>query len=345
MKSVLLCLPVLFIYSHVSAQATNVIEDTGPVGIGTLLPSEKLEISNNVPSYIQMSHTSDVLANIGGMKFRMAGTPVGLIEVERTVASNRLSAMKFSVKSGSDLTEVMRLHNNGFVGIGSTAPLAKLHVNAAPNTNIARFTFNDIPATDAYLTVSNATGVSGQYIPSVTGRSQTPGRVFGLYFTAEAEDVVPPPTETYAAAMILDSRTKSGTRLLTNNILAVNSAGQNLVMVKGDGSVGIGTIDTKGYKLAVNGSGIFTKVKVKSYSAWPDFVFDDDYTLPSLYEVESYVRTHKHLPEIPSALEIEEEGQDLGEMNRKLLQKVEELTLYMIDLKKEVDALKAAQRK
>lgn len=342
MKKILFCLPIIAICFHASAQ-TNVVKDTGSVGIGTLAPVDKLEISSGGQSYIQLSHTSDVLGNVGGIKYRMAGTPVGLIEVERTVASNRLSAMKFFVKAGN-LVEVMRLHNNGFVGIGSTAPMAKLHVNASQNTQIARFSYDNLPATDAYLTFSNATSSTDQFIPAITGRSYAPGRVFGLYFTAETEDIVPPAAETFGAAVILDGRTKTGARLQNNNILAVNSAGQNLMIVKGDGSVGIGTVDTKGYKFAVNGAGIFTKVKVKPYSAWPDFVFEHDYNLPSLYEVESYIKTHKHLPDIPSASEVEEEGHDLGEMNRKLLQKVEELTLHLIALKKEVDALKASQK-
>lgn len=342
MKKMLFCLPIIFICFHASGQ-TNVVKDTGSIGIGTLVPVDKLEIYSGGQSYIQLSHTSDVLGNVGGIKYRMAGTPVGLIEVERTVASNRLSAMKFFVKTGN-LTEVMRLHNNGFVGIGSTAPMAKLHVSASPNTQIARFGYDNLPVTDAYLTFSNATGLTDQFIPAITGRSLAPGRVFGLYFTAEAEDVVPPTGEAFGAAVILDGRTKAGARLQNNNILAVNSAGQNLMIVKGDGSVGIGTVDTKGYKFAVNGTGIFTRVKVKSYSAWPDFVFDHDYELPSLYEVESYIKAHKHLPDIPSASEVEEEGQDLGEMNKKLLQKVEELTLHLIALKKEVDALKASQK-
>lgn len=104
-------------------------------------------------------------------------------------------------------------------------------------------------------------------------------------------------------------------------------------------NVGIGTTDTKGYKLAVNGAGIFTKVKVKEFGTWPDFVFEPAYQLPTLQEVEQYVNTNKHLPDMPSAATIAQEGLDLGEMNRKLLQKVEELTLYLIEGNKKNEAL------
>ena len=74
---------------------------------------------------------------------------------------------------------------------------------------------------------------------------------------------------------------------------------------------------------------------------WSDFVFDDGYNLRPLGEVERYIEANRHLPDIPSAQEVEEEGVDVGEMNKLLLQKVEELTLYIIDLQKQIDELKS----
>ena len=64
-------------------------------------------------------------------------------------------------------------------------------------------------------------------------------------------------------------------------------------------------------------------------------MFEEDYNLPKLTEVEEFIRANRHLPEIPSARQMQEEGLDIGEMQIKLLQKIEELTLYVIDLKKE----------
>lgn len=67
---------------------------------------------------------------------------------------------------------------------------------------------------------------------------------------------------------------------------------------------------------------------------WSDFVFNDDYDLPTLQEVEKHIREKGHLKNIPSAKEVEENGIQLGEMNAKLLPKIEELTLYILDIKK-----------
>jgi len=102
-----------------------------------------------------------------------------------------------------------------------------------------------------------------------------------------------------------------------------------------NGSVAIGTTDPKGYKLAVAGSMIAESVKVKLQGAWPDFVFGKKYQLPSLQQTEQHILANGHLPGIPSAAEVAKDGIDVGEMNKKLLQKIEELTLYLIEIKKE----------
>jgi hypothetical protein len=73
---------------------------------------------------------------------------------------------------------------------------------------------------------------------------------------------------------------------------------------------------------------------------WADYVFADNYKLPNLYDIESYYKTNKHLPEMPSAKEVEEKGINVGEMNTLLLKKVEELTMLMVKQQKEIDELK-----
>lgn len=104
------------------------------------------------------------------------------------------------------------------------------------------------------------------------------------------------------------------------------------------GSMGIGTEETFGYKLAVAGKMITEEVVVK-LQPWPDYVFESDYPLMPLPELEVYLTENKHLPGIPTAAEVVEEGVKLGEMNAKLLEKVEELTLYMIELNKQMEKL------
>lgn len=107
-----------------------------------------------------------------------------------------------------------------------------------------------------------------------------------------------------------------------------------------NGNVSIGTLlssNPNGYKLAVNGKIGAKEVQVENTSAtWPDYVFNQDYKLPSLTEVALYIKQNNHLPEIPSATDIERDGHKLGEMNMLLLKKIEELTLYVIELKNQL---------
>ncbi|WP_214228803.1 tail fiber protein [Pedobacter sp. B4-66] len=104
------------------------------------------------------------------------------------------------------------------------------------------------------------------------------------------------------------------------------------VRINKDGDVGIGTT-TPNAKLAVNGKIRAQEIKVETAN-WPDYVFAKGYQLPSLQETEQYIRDKGHLPGIPSAEEVKANGVDLGEMNAKLLKKIEELTLHLIELEK-----------
>jgi hypothetical protein len=106
-----------------------------------------------------------------------------------------------------------------------------------------------------------------------------------------------------------------------------------------DGNVGIGTRLTNNpnnYKLAVNGVIGAKEVQIENTSStWADYVFEPTYKLMSLQELQLYIASNKHLPEIPSAEEVKNNGHKLGEMDVLLLKKVEELTLYIIELKNE----------
>ena len=114
----------------------------------------------------------------------------------------------------------------------------------------------------------------------------------------------------------------------------------NVLFLKDNGNIGIGTKNPL-YKLSVNGTILAKEIRInEDPSYWPDFVFDKDYKLMSLAEVRQFVSENKHLPNVPSAADIDGKDVSLGEMNRILLQKVEELTLYIIDLQEQIDTLK-----
>ncbi len=122
---------------------------------------------------------------------------------------------------------------------------------------------------------------------------------------------------------------KDGSALIEGNIFT-------------DESIGIGTrnfVDGADvYKLSVKGKIRADAVKV--YTTWAGFVFEKGYKLPSLNEVENFIKENGHLKGVPSASIVEKNGIDLGEMNKILLQKIEELTLYIIELDKEIQRLK-----
>jgi hypothetical protein len=111
-----------------------------------------------------------------------------------------------------------------------------------------------------------------------------------------------------------------------------------------DGKIQIGNVDVSpnGYKLFVE-EGILTeklKVAIKSTNEWSDFVFNSDYKLKSLDDVGNFIKKYKHLPDVPSADEMVNSGLDVATMDSKLLQKIEELTLYLLEQKKENEELK-----
>jgi hypothetical protein len=88
--------------------------------------------------------------------------------------------------------------------------------------------------------------------------------------------------------------------------------------------------------LAVEGTIGARKIKVTQATPWADFVFEKDYDLPTLSEIEQFIRANKHLPGVPSAKEVQENGLDLGDNQAILLKKIEELTLYMIEQNKKL---------
>ena len=163
-------------------------------------------------------------------------------------------------------------------------------------------------------------------------------------------------TGTTAATIDLNASGGSGRRWALHSTGSGNSQGaghllfwdwtsnQERMRIDNNGSVRIGNVPmlASGYKLYVQ-EGILTekiKVALASSAAWADYVFANDYKLKPLTEVELFIKANKHLPNMPSAVELEKDGLDLGQMQAKQMEKIEELTLYLIEMKKEIDVLK-----
>ncbi|HZH96623.1 MAG TPA: hypothetical protein VEY06_12090, partial [Flavisolibacter sp.] len=206
---------------------------------------------------------------------------------------------------------------NGNVGINATNPMAKLEIGT---TNVH----------DGIVINHNTAGfirIHGNSLAQGSYNSMTKAGDAGIIYGSGVQ----PGSNSMAAAGFVIAPWYNG------------SAG--LRMDK-EGNIGIGTNATSdaNYKLFVE-TGIKTrKIKVDQ-SNWPDYVFDRTYRLRSLLEVEAYITKYSHLPEVPSAEEVEKDGIDLGEMTKQLLQKVEELTLYAIEANRKNQELEKRLRK
>ncbi len=127
--------------------------------------------------------------------------------------------------------------------------------------------------------------------------------------------------------------------LYVGNVYSANGASLAIKALQ-NGNIGIGT-PSPDEKLTVKGKIHTQEVRVDMLGPLvPDYVFENDYKIKTLEEVENYIKANKHLPEVPSAQEIEENGLMLAEMNMTLLKKMEEMTLYMIQMKKENEEMK-----
>lgn len=149
-----------------------------------------------------------------------------------------------------------------------------------------------------------------------------------------------------ATALLLNgTNVVSSPWAVNGNDLSYTAGTIGVSNLNASGSVGIGTTNTQGYMLAVAGNVVAEAVKVELQGNWPDFVFEKEYDLLGLLETESFIQKHGHLPNVPSAKEVKQNGISLGEMDAKLLQKIEELTLHTIQQQKEIERLKATNEK
>jgi hypothetical protein len=294
------------------------IKSNGYVGVGTPSPSTLLHVANYIGNSVRFNN----LYFSNPLEISTGYARNGIFNNAEYLKVN--GEGKWIIRNiGANDAAGMLMDNNGVVRIInlksiSTEERELTHTEFLSNTSILVNNEGKVAIGNFYPSEKLHVGANGTTRVSVESFNQN-------------DAVLRLKTNNKVWEIDVDGNSSQTTKGSTFLINESDNGSNPRFMIEPGGNVGIGTIDTKGYKLAVDGNIIAEKVKVKNSNAWPDFVFKKDYQLPSLSDIEKYVSKNSHLPEIPSASEIEKDGQDLGEMNRILLKKVEELTLYLIE--------------
>jgi hypothetical protein len=322
---------------HFTIQAAPkmTISNLGNIGIGTTNPNHRLHI-NGGDLFVQSSSGLIRFGYDGSNEWQMATTGGG--------ADLRWYT---TTDGGTTITPRHYFSQNGNMGVGGFSgpgvPLGRLDVIGAGTTSGTN-TFllrNSIGDTLVRMRDDGRMGIG--YNGSSYGRTLNMGGSGINFYTAN---------EIAFGGAIFPTD--------TSLVMWSNSGANNyLVLQPSWGNTGIGTYTPNakfhvngsqliggnsariatGYSLSVDGKIIAEEVKVQLSTAWPDYVFGKNYKLLPLDELEQSINKNKHLPNIPSAAEVEKDGISLGDMNKRLMEKVEELTLYIIDLNKKNNAL------
>ena len=356
-------------FTGTSAIGNSAIYQNGTnVGIGTIAPLSKLQIgaqtstATSSPDAISLGGTFSTVAG-ANMKIKLYDDGTSIFGLG--ISANQLD---YEVPSTTNdhvfyqgTNELMRLKGTGNVGIGVSAPSSKLTVKGpltgAVLDNVGRF-ISDANYVAVTVDATKTDGTSQASVLFAKNGVQTwnMGTDFGAsgtkdFFLYDATNSRNPLYVTAGGDVRLGGTSGyAGTQAMT--ILKAGNVGVGTTTPNANAMLDVnGNIFTNSkilinytnvanvtqYALAVNGSAIFTKAIVKLNANWPDYIFADNYKLLPLAEVEKFVNKNKHLPEVPSASEVSKDGIDLGGNQTVLLKKVEELTLYMIDLNKKLE--------
>jgi hypothetical protein len=349
--------------SDVPTSSVFLTNTADKVGVGTNTPQEKLHINGAIRGnaaggslristgngYLDLGPQNANFAHFGtdrpGFLFT---SPVFLSN--GVIGSSAGADLKLQTGGTTQFTISQASYN---VGIGVSVPVAKLH--------LAGQLLLDTTTPTIYTSTSSTDGNKYVQLANSPALGVPAGLKSGGILVADEIGYANPGKNTLIVKgnvgignnlssnphnySLLVNGKVSAPEFYINDQLVISSqwttAGANVYY---SGGVGIGTPLTdnpRGYKLAVNGKIGAKDVRVENASTtWPDYVFEPSYNLPSLYEIESYIKTNKHLQDVPSAEQVRKEGHELGSMDAILLKKVEELTLLMIELRKENDALR-----
>lgn len=273
------------------------------------------------------------------------------------IVSDATNGTAFQVSNG-DLVTLLKVKDDGKVGIGESNPGEKLTVNG--NVHLTG-TLLGKQNTGALFINGNTTSNDGGTIElygSGSGASKEVhviGKSIKFYDSPSANQWDQNMTIIDNGDVGIGTASPSGRLHIAANyndqshiaFQVTNSSGTNLFSIRDNGQIGInwsfasGHPSNSDYKLAVNGKVFAQGFTIKSSAYWPDYVFKPEYTLLSLIGLEEYVKSEHHLPHVPSAESIKEYGIDVEEMNVALLKSLEEITLYVIDLQKQLNELKS----
>jgi hypothetical protein len=329
-----------------------------------------LEVNSNVKGLLLPRSSNSTITNIinarGGLLMYDTTNQqfmfnAGGIGQWRTVVDSR--TWQRSLSGGREV-----VYTTDSVGIGTPNPLARLHLSSFVDNEMVRLTglnpqisfygggisnaskgFINVTGDDAkWGTVSGNT--EGKAIIRVNGADRmavTPtGNVGIATIDPEARLHIPSGQDAGLAStsngfVMLGTATSSNLILDNNEIMCRNgTAAANLALQNDGGTVRVGNVPVPdGYLFAVAGKAICTELRVQLTGAWPDYVFEKNYRKPELEELRAFIAENKHLPNIPSASEVEKKGIEVGDMQRRLTEKVEELTLYILELESRIKKL------